>query len=246
MTGRPSAGARHGAFRWRAGEISRLEAFSDAVFGFALTLLVVSLEVPETFRELRAGMSGFLAFAACMAMLVWLWYEHFRFFRKYALQDGVTILLNAVLLFVVLFYVYPLKFLFTYLSFMIFGLGGAHPPVVESAEEVRQLMLIYGIGFVAVFVLFGLLYLRALRQADVLALSAPERAATRSSLVEHALSASVGVLSILLALVLPDRLMGVSGLAYMLLGPVHTIRGSRQRRQQRAPRGARGETDPAA
>ncbi|MFZ0807977.1 MAG: hypothetical protein WAN03_17425, partial [Candidatus Sulfotelmatobacter sp.] len=28
-------------FRWRGGEITRLEAFCDVVFGFALTLLVV-------------------------------------------------------------------------------------------------------------------------------------------------------------------------------------------------------------
>jgi hypothetical protein len=31
-------------------EISRLEAFSDAVFGFALTLLVVSVEVPHDYE----------------------------------------------------------------------------------------------------------------------------------------------------------------------------------------------------
>jgi hypothetical protein len=40
------------SFRWRGGEISRIEGFSDAVFAFAVTLLVVSLEVPETFSEL--------------------------------------------------------------------------------------------------------------------------------------------------------------------------------------------------
>ena len=33
------------AFRWRGGEVSRLEGLSDAVFAFAVTLLVVSLEV---------------------------------------------------------------------------------------------------------------------------------------------------------------------------------------------------------
>ena len=39
----------------RGREVSRIEGFSDAVFGFALTLLVVSLEVPESFADLVGG-----------------------------------------------------------------------------------------------------------------------------------------------------------------------------------------------
>ena len=57
-------------FRWRSGEIARLEAFCDVVFGFAITLLVVSLEVPHTYGELMADMRGFIPFALCFTQLV--------------------------------------------------------------------------------------------------------------------------------------------------------------------------------
>jgi len=99
------------AFRLRGREVSRVEAFSDVVFGFALTLIVVSLEVPKTFAELMTEMRGFLAFAICFAMLTWIWHVHHTFFRRYAMTDEITIALNTVLLFLVLFYIYPLKFI---------------------------------------------------------------------------------------------------------------------------------------
>src|SRR5438067_878893 len=107
--------AGDGIFRWRSHEVSRLEGLSDAVFAFAITLLVVSLEVPRTFTELFQIMRGFVPFAVCFAMLYQIWYAQFIWFRRYGMQDTIAVALNGVLLFVVLFYVYPLKFLFTYL-----------------------------------------------------------------------------------------------------------------------------------
>ena len=56
----------------RSREVTRLEGFSDAVFGFALTLLVVSLEVPESFPALKQTLSGFLPFAATFAVVSWI------------------------------------------------------------------------------------------------------------------------------------------------------------------------------
>ena len=57
-------------------------------------------------------MRGFPSFACCFALLVWIWHEHNMFFRRYGLQDGWTVFVNSMLLFVTLFYVYPLKFMF--------------------------------------------------------------------------------------------------------------------------------------
>src|SRR6516165_7522767 len=94
-------------------EVSRVEGFSDAVFAFAITLLVVSLEVPKTFHELIATVRGFPAFAVCFALLFQVWWRHYRFFRSYDLEDAYVIVWTGVLLFVVLFYVYPLKFVWS-------------------------------------------------------------------------------------------------------------------------------------
>lgn len=62
-------------FRWRSHEITRIEGLSDAVFGFAVTLLVVSLEVPKTFAELMEAMRGFGAFAICFTLLILVWFN---------------------------------------------------------------------------------------------------------------------------------------------------------------------------
>src|SRR5437588_10764843 len=92
-------------FRLRGHDVSRIEGFSDAVFGFALTLLVVSLQVPKTYDDLLTTMRGFLGFAICFCLLSLVWYDHYIFFRQYGLHDTWTVVLNLVLLFVVMFYV---------------------------------------------------------------------------------------------------------------------------------------------
>lgn len=90
-------------------DVSRIEGFSDAVFGFALTLLVASIEVPPDFEALKLTLRGFLPFALPFALISWICYLHYSFSRTYGLEDRLTVVLNSILLFVVLFFVYPLK-----------------------------------------------------------------------------------------------------------------------------------------
>jgi uncharacterized membrane protein len=206
-------------FRWRAGEITRLEAFCDVVFGFALTLLVVSLEVPRSYGELMSAMRGFLPFAVCFAQLIMIWRAHYLFSRRYGLEDSYTVFLNVVLLFLVLFYVYPLKFVFT----LVFGrLTGSDVAQGLGDHEVSVLMRIYAAGFIAVFVLFALMYQRAYKLRAEMGLDEIEVLQTRTSLQENLIMALVGALSFGLAL----KNAAWAGWSYFILGPVLTIHGS--------------------
>lgn len=205
-------------FRWRAGDITRLEAFCDVVFGFALTLLVVSLEVPRNYAELMAAVRGFVPFAACFAQLILIWRAHYRFSRRYGLEDPYTVFLNVVLLFLVLFYVYPLKFVFTLLFAEVTGNGAARG---LEWHEASVLMRLYAAGFVSVFVLFALMYAHAYKLRNELGLNDVELLETRLAVQENVIMASVGALSLVLAFKNPEW----AGWAYFLLAPILTIHG---------------------
>src|SRR5262245_1117717 len=105
----PLAPGPEGHFRWRGGgEISRVEGFTDAVFAFAVTLLVVALEGPRTFEGLLDVVRGFPAFIICFTFLMIFWNAHFRYHRRYGLEDVFTRVLTMAILVLVLFFVYPL------------------------------------------------------------------------------------------------------------------------------------------
>jgi uncharacterized membrane protein len=213
-------------FRLRGTHMSRIDGFSDVVFGFAITLLVVSLEVPHTFDELDRSLRGFIPFAICFLMLILVWYSHYKFFRRYGLHDAGTIAINAVLLFVVLFYVYPLKFLFTVLAS---GILGGDNSALGNGTQMRELMVLYGVGFAAVYLLFTALYWNAWHQRRELTLNPTELFLTRSSMIEYTAMASVGVLSVGIALLMPRGYIGVAGLAYILLVIVGQLHGRWER-----------------
>ena|SRR5215471_730907 len=215
-------------------EVSRVEGFSDAVFAFAITLLVVSLEVPKTFHELMAVMRGFLSFAICFALLFQVWWRHYRFFRAFDLEDTTIIALTGGLLFVVLFYVYPLKFLWS-LQFASIE-GRRIDNAVITTAQVPALVMIYGAGVVAVFSILAFLYRHAYRLRDQLSLTPEDALEARVQIYSNVGIALVGVASILIALLcqaVAPRLIGLAGFVYFAIGIVEWRIGKYHSRQRK-------------
>ncbi len=204
-------------------EVSRLEGFSDAVFGFALTLLVVNLDTPMTQAELRNTAGSFVPFALTFAMVAWIWYLHNQFFRRYDLQDAYTAFVNSALLFVVLFYVFPLKSL----TLALVGpLTSMDPRMLPDIDEMGPalVMTMYSSGVVLVFGAFLLLHRHAWHKRVQLDLDASELVALRFGARGHIISVSLGIVSLILVALMP-RQTAFAGLVYGLMGPLHGWNG---------------------
>jgi len=228
----------HNGIPWRKHEISRIEALSDAVFALAITLLIFSLEVPQTFAELWEKMHGLVAFAICFTLLFQVWYTQHTFFRRYGLEDVRTIVLNGALLFLVLFYMYPLKFLFVLLSSEFLGghglahlADGRSVPMIASPHEATLMMIIYGVGFCAIFAIFVLLYANALKNRNSLGLSSAEVFDARTSVIGNAIMVAVAALSLLALFTTGSQ--ALSGFTYFLIPIAQQVFGVLRGRKRR-------------
>lgn len=211
---------------------TRLEAFSDAIFGFAATLLVVSLDVPTSFDALVKSLKGFPAFGLSFVALVAIWRAHRDFFRRYPLGDERTIALNTALLFLVLFFVYPLKFLMRLLVIVLsFGRLGDGVVMMRQSDLVGM-FVIYGLGWAAVFGCFAAMYFHASRRARVLDFGPNDVEFAEDRSGHYLVIASIGLLSTALALGNVGVSLGVPGWAYVANGPLLGLYWSWTRRRR--------------
>ena len=228
----PLAPRREEHFRWRGNEISRVEGFTDAVFAFAVTLLVVALEVPHTFDGLMDVLRGFPAFVLCFALLMTFWNAHYRYHRRYGIESLFSRVMTMAIIVLVLFYVYPLKYMATLITVQLLGLDMTNAPHLDGRHQVQTLYLIYGLGLAGVWGLYAALYAHALAIRETLQLTAAETALTRGELRGNLIYVFVCCLSILLALLTSSDWL--PGVIYFLLGPLQTINGIRSGKQASA------------
>lgn len=234
-----------GDFRGRGKDISRIEGLSDAVFGFAITLLAISLEVPKTSGEVLHALRGVPAFAITFLMLFNIWRVQFNFFRRYGLEDATVVWLNGALLFLMLVFVYPLKFIMSAMMESVLTHIGVPDSSLAALQRMpssdgRWLFMAFGFGIAAVFRLFAAMHRHAYEQRDRLHLDDAERFDTRELIVTTtgvAIFGSVIGISYLIGALIPrvaERIEMVGTLAVLgIFGFV--VRRRRSRRARRPP-----------
>jgi len=188
----------------RGDKSTRVEAFVDAAFAFALTLLVIAGDsIPASVGELLKALKSLPAYALGFLLILKFWTEHVAWSRRYGLDDTATRRLSLLLVFLVLVFVYPMKMVFGVLfSSLTHGwLPGNF--VVAGLHEVPVLFIGFGIAFGTLGAVMWLLYVHAWRLRDEIGLSPRERVDTRIKLWSWALIPAVALLSITSALLIP-------------------------------------------
>lgn len=150
------------------------------------------------------------------------------FHRRYGLEDTGTIVLTVIQLFIVLFYVYPLKFLSVWLTDIFVLRRG--PTVTITHEDMPSLMMMYGIGWMGIYGIFFLLYRKANSMNSALELSEIESAITRGNIRSHLISILIGLASVFLAFISKFThpvITLLSGVIYSLMGPFQYWNGAR-------------------
>lgn len=87
-------------------DLGRVMSFTDGVFGFSLTLLVIGIKTPQggppdqlvAALESPALLSSFLTYLLTFFVVGSYWYTHHRIFRHIKRYDSRLVLLNLVLL----------------------------------------------------------------------------------------------------------------------------------------------------
>lgn len=226
----------------RGREVTRIEAFVDAAFAFAVTLLVISFDaIPDSVPALVEALKGVPAFAASFSLLAWIWWSHAAWSRRYGLDDGRSVLLSLLLVFLVLVYVYPLRLIFS--SFFEFMSRGwlSSPLQVRDPVELRAMFVAYALAWTTLGCVVVALYRHAWRCREALGLDRDERIALRGQIAAHAMIPFTGLVALgwiaVVTVAGVPELSAFSGFAYGLMGFTGL---ASMRAERRASRGLPG------
>lgn len=230
---------------------TRLEAFVDAAFAFAVTLLVISADsTPDSSESLLQALKTLPSFAASFSMVALFWYAHVSWSRRYPLQTAPAVLMSLLLVFLVLVYVYPLRLLFG--TFFSWATGGWLPmPLRQFAPgDVVFMYIVYGVAFSSMSACMAGLYAHAWRRRYPLGLHDDDAAAAAGEVATYLYFVFAGLLSVLFAALLPARVvpwqMAIPGCLYFMLSFTVVVESAGRRWGQRRLRDTDAGKDDAA
>lgn len=225
-------------FRDRGAQVTRTEAFVDAAFAFAVTLLVISFDaIPDSLPALVDAMKGVPAFACSFVQIALFWRAHVTWSRRYGLDDTPGNLLSLALVALILIYVYPLKILFgTLFSWLTDG-WIPWTLKVSSYGDILTMFVIYGVAFATLALCMAALYLRAWKLRTALGLDREETVETAGAIALWSWAAVVGAISIVATGLMPARppywLAGLPGIVYFLMNLSSVVSRGVERRVRR-------------
>lgn len=186
--------------------ISRVEALSDGVFAFAATLLAVSLDSANSENPLSIDPVSFISFLISFFILILLWKAHYNFFRRTNYMDNWIIAFNAVFLFSVLYFIFPLK---SILNSMFTNLS-------VTQESLSNLFEIYGSAILFIFLSLSLMYLyTSKKDKENISLIKMQFYARH-----YAIFVLIATISIIFSYLQIGIRFGLPGVLYSLLGPL--------------------------
>ena len=205
-------------FRMRGLEMTRLEVFIDAAFAFAVTMLVISFDsIPRSYDEVMLAIKNIPAFILAVGQLIWIWHTHNVWSRRFGLDTTYTVFISAALLTVMLIYVYPMRIM---AGGMFSWLTGDYLPSnfrQISLDQLRDMFIFLGIGFLALSLVFVQMYRYAASLKDELLLSDFELFESRTRVIMWSGAAVIGLICVCLAIILPTKFVPFSGFSLFFL-----------------------------
>lgn len=204
MLGTQDATLDEDGFRNRGAEVTRIEAFYDAAFAFAITLMVISIdEIPDSAEHLIDALKSIPAFAGCFMMIVLFWSAHSTWSRRYGINDRISQRLSLLTVFLVLVMIYPMRMVFAAFFFWISdGWLPAHIDTDNGPGDFRLIITVFAVAFGSMGLATWALYRHAWKLRATLDLDARETLMTRYSVIRWAVIPIVSAFSLVLAFAL--------------------------------------------
>ncbi len=187
---------------------NRLEAFSDAVFAVAITLLVLELSVPvgdDLWHELKDEWPSFAAFFVSFWVIGIIWVNHHAVIDHIARADRGVLYLNLLVLMTVVFIPFSTALLAEHLK------SGADEEVAAA---------VYSGVFLAMAISFGLLWTYIVSRRELLGVKLTHEEIRRTT-VTFLIGNPFYALAVAISFISPALVLVINGLLaayYMVAG----------------------------